>query len=224
MFKAAFRRRSGLASAKSIYWGRLASQVGYYLSAAARVDGPFEVVVPTGNFGNAYSAWMAKLMGIPIEQIVIATNANKVLFELYESGEVIADKVVATLAPAMDIQVPSNLERYLSDHDPAAFSRDFRAGWADDRTILETIARVYETHGVLIDPHTAAAWAVADNLERPAVPRVVVSTAHPAKFAATIERATGITPEVPEWGTIDPNLPERSVEIAPELEALLEHL
>jgi threonine synthase len=224
MIKEAFRSRSGLASANSINWGRLASQVGYYLSAAARVDGPFEVVVPTGNLGNAYSAWMAKLMGIPIEQIVIATNANKVLFELYESGEVIADKVVATLAPAMDIQVPSNLERYLSDHDPVAFSRDFRAGWADDRTILETIARVYETHGVLIDPHTAAAWAVADNLETPAVPRVVVSTAHPAKFAATIERATGITPEVPEWGTIDPNLPERSVEIAPELEALLEHL
>jgi threonine synthase len=224
MVKEAFRSRSGLASANSINWGRLASQVGYYLSAAARVDGPFEVVVPTGNFGNAYSAWMAKLMGIPIEQIVIATNANKVLFDLYENGEVVADKAVATLAPAMDIQVPSNLERYLSDHDPAAFSRDFRAGWADDRTILETIARVYETHGVLIDPHTAAAWAVADTLETPAVPRVVVSTAHPAKFAATIERATGITPEVPEWGIIDPNLPERSVEIAPELEALLEHL
>jgi threonine synthase len=77
---------------------------------------------------------------------------------------------------------------------------------------------------VLIDPHTAAAWGVADTLETPAIPRVVVSTAHPAKFAATIERATGITPEVPEWGIIDPNLPERSVEIAPELEALLEHL
>ncbi len=224
MIKEAFRSRSGLASANSINWGRLASQVGYYLSAAGRIDGPFEVVVPTGNFGNAYSAWMAKLMGVPIEQIVIATNANKVLFDLYETGEVVAGKAVATLAPAMDIQVPSNLERYLSDHDPATFSRDFGAGWANDATILETIARVYETHGVLIDPHTAAAWAVADTLDTPAVPRVVVSTAHPAKFAATIERATGITPEVPAWGTIDPDLSEHSVEIEPELEALEEHL
>ncbi len=224
MIKEAFRSRSGLASANSINWGRLASQVGYYLSTAGRIEGPFEVVVPTGNFGNAYSAWMAKLMGVPIQQIVIATNANKVLFDLYEKGEVVADKAVATLAPAMDIQIPSNLERYLSDHDPAAFSTDFKAGWSDDKTILETIARVYETHGALIDPHTAAAWAVADTLDTPAVPRVVVSTAHPAKFAATIERATGVTPEVPEWGTIDPNLPEQSVEIAPELDALLEHL
>ncbi len=224
MIKEAFRSRSGLASANSINWGRLASQVGYYLSAAARNVGPFEVVIPTGNFGNAYSAWIARLMGVPIQQIVIATNANKVLFDLYGRGEVAADKAVATLAPAMDIQVPSNLERYLSDHDPSAFAGDFRAGWADDSTILETIARVYETHGVLIDPHTAAAWAVADTLETPEVPRVVVSTAHPAKFAATIERATGITPEVPEWGIIDPDLPEHSAEIPPELEALLEHL
>lgn len=224
MIKEAFRSGSGLASANSINWGRLASQVGYYLATAARIGGPFEVVVPTGNFGNAYSAWMARLMGVSIEQIVIATNANKVLFDLYESGEVVTDKAVATLAPAMDIQIPSNLERYLNDHDPAVFSRDFRAGWADDRTILETIARVYEIHGVLIDPHTAAAWAVADTLETPEVPRVVVSTAHPAKFAATIERATGITPEVPEWGIIDADLPEHCVEIAPELEALLKHL
>ncbi|MEX1037828.1 MAG: threonine synthase [Acidimicrobiia bacterium] len=224
MIKEAFRNGSGLASANSINWGRLASQIGYYLATAGRIEGPFEVVVPTGNFGNAYSGWMAKRMGVPISQIVIATNANKVLFDLYETGKVRADKPVATLAPAMDIQVPSNLERYLSDHSPSAFSGDFRAGWADDATILETIARVYETHGVLIDPHTAAAWAVADTLETPTVPRVVVSTAHPAKFAATIERATGISPEVPEWGVIDPSLPERSVEIAPELEALEEYL
>jgi threonine synthase len=224
LVKEAFRSRVGLASANSINWGRIASQVGYYLAAAARMGESFEVVVPTGNFGNAYSAWTAKQMGVPIQRIVIATNANRVLFDLYETGEVKAEKAVATLAPAMDIQVPSNLERYLSDHDATAFSSDFMAGWADDSTILETIARVYETHGALIDPHTAAAWSVADTLGPAGIPRLVVSTAHPAKFAATIEKATGVTPVAPEWATIDPDLPERDTEIEPELEALTEYL
>jgi threonine synthase len=222
--KEAFRSRVGLASANSINWGRIASQVGYYLAAAARMGESFEVVVPTGNFGNAYSAWTAKQMGVPIQRIVIATNANRVLFDLYEIGEVKAEKAVATLAPAMDIQVPSNLERYLSDHDATAFSSDFMAGWADDSTILETIARVYETHGALIDPHTAAAWSVADTLGPVGIPRLVVSTAHPAKFADTIEKATGVTPVAPEWATIDPDLPERDTEIEPELGALTEYL
>ena len=224
LVKEAFRSRAGLASANSINWGRIASQIGYYLAAAARMGESFEVVVPTGNFGNAYSAWTAKQMGVPIQRIVIATNANRVLYDLYETGEVRAEMALATLAPAMDIQVPSNLERYLSDHDATAFSNDFLAGWADDSTILETIARVYETHGALIDPHTAAAWAVADTLGPAKIPRLVVSTAHPAKFATTIERATGVSPVVPEWAAIDPELPERDIEIEPDLEGLTEHL
>jgi threonine synthase len=224
LVKEAFRSRTGLASANSINWGRIASQVGYYLAAGARIGESFEVVVPTGNFGNAYSAWIAKQMGVPFERIVIATNANRVLYDLYKVGEVNADKAVATLAPAMDIQVPSNLERYLSNHDASAFSDDFVAGWADDTTILETIARVYETQGALIDPHTAAAWSVADTLGPVRIPRLVVSTAHPAKFADTIEKATGVTPVAPEWATIDPDLPERDIEIEPEMEALTEYL
>jgi threonine synthase len=224
LVKEAFRARTGLASANSINWGRIASQVGYYLASGAAIGEPFEVVVPSGNFGNGYSAFMAKMMGVPIERIVIATNANRVLYDIFESGKVKAEKAVATLAPAMDIQVPSNLERYLSDHDPTSFSDDFVAGWADDSTILETIARVYESHGTLIDPHTAAAWSVAANLGPTGIPRLVVSTAHPAKFASTIEKATGLSPVVPEWATIDPDLPERDHEIQPDLEALTEYL
>jgi threonine synthase len=220
MVKQAFRSGPGLASANSINWGRIASQVGYYLSSGSVIGRPFEIVVPSGNFGNAYASWMAKMMGVSIERIVVATNANRVLYDLYETGEVKAEEATATLAPAMDIQVPSNLERYLSDHDATAFSDDFIAGWADDGTILETIARVYETYGALIDPHTAVAWAVADTLGPPGIPRLVVSTAHPAKFAATIEKATGVFPDPPDWATIDPELPERDLEIEPELGAL----
>ena len=82
MVKEAFRSQPGLASANSINWGRIAAQVGYYMSAAARMGGPFEVVVPTGNFGNAYSAWLARRLGAPIERIIVATNANSVLYDL----------------------------------------------------------------------------------------------------------------------------------------------
>lgn len=222
--KEAFVEVPGLASANSINWGRLAAQVGYYQAAAARVSEPFDLVVPTGNFGNAYSAYLARAMGIPIRRITIATNANRVLFDLHHTGEVTAEKALRTLAPAMDIQVPSNLERYLNDHEPASFSTDFSAGWADDSAILATILKVYEKHGTLLDPHTAAAWSVAEDLDSSEVPTVVVSTAHPAKFAGTVEKATGVVPEVPEWATIGDDLKENEVSIAvdlAELKALL---
>ncbi len=224
MVKEAFRSQPGLASANSINWGRIAAQVGYYMSAAARMGGPFEVVVPTGNFGNAYSAWLARRLGAPIERIIVATNANRVLYDLWHKGEVVPSQVAATLAPAMDIQVPSNLERFLDERPADEFADEFDAGWADDETILGTIRHVHDRHGALIDPHTAVAWSVSEQLGESDLPRLIVSTAHPAKFAETIERAIGITPEVPEWGRIDSSAAERHVEIEPTLAALQPHL
>lgn len=224
LVKEAFRAIPGLASANSINWGRIAAQVGYHMATSARMGAPYDLVVPTGNFGNAYSAWLARRMGASIESIVIANNANRVLYDLAVTGTMRDGPAVATVAPAMDIQVPSNLERFLDDRDEASFASEFEAGWAGDETILGTIRRVYETHRRLIDPHTAAAWAVAEERPRSDVPTVVVSTAHPAKFAETIHRATGVTPEAPEWGRIDPELPERRVEIEPNFAALAAHL
>lgn len=221
MVKEAFGQRPGLASANSINWGRIAAQVGYYLSASGRIGTGFELVVPTGNFGNAYSAYLARLMGAGIRRIAVATNANRALYDLHQSAEVPTSPSIPTVAPAMDIQVPSNLDRYLHNHGPHDFSRDFEAGWASDETILETIRRVFENHGYLIDPHTAAAWSVADELGVPDQPRLIVATAHPAKFATTIHQATGIVPEVPEWAAIDPDLPERHVSIGADVDELL---
>lgn len=224
MVKEAFRSRNGLASANSINWGRVAAQVGYYMSAGARIGQPFAVVVPTGNFGNAYSAWTAKQMGAPIASITVATNTNRVLYDLHETGEVSESPVTPTLAPAMDIQVPSNLDRFLFGHSRDSFAAEFGAGWADDTTISETIYRVYQTEGEIIDPHTAVAWSVADDVVDGALPVVVVATAHPAKFANTIRNAIGVTPPVPEWGEIPNEAGEREIEIPADTGVLLDLL
>lgn len=191
MVKEAFGRRPDLLAVNSINFARIAVQAGYYVHAAARMATPFDVVVPTGNFGNAYSAWTARQMGAPIERIVVATNANRYLVDVLASGLDRKARVVPTVAPAMDIQVPSNFERL-----PDSARSDFGSGWADDAAIETTIASVRREHGYLLDPHTAAAWKVSSDVPGDR-PRLVVGTAHPAKFAGVVAAATGEPPEMP---------------------------
>lgn len=209
------------ASANSINWGRIAAQIGYYMSAAARLDSSFDVVVPTGNFGNALSAHLSRELGSNIRDITVATNANRVLADLQATGIFQKAATVSTLAPAMDIQVPSNLERYLFARDPSDFASDFAAGSTTDEEILGTIKQVFETYGYVIDPHTAVAWNVAEQRASSDHPVLIVSTAHPAKFASTIEAATGFVPETPDWASIDPELPEIQRTIGADVEELL---
>ena len=225
MVKEAFLSHHRLAAANSINWGRIAAQVGYHLSAAARVDGQVDVVIPTGNFGNAYSAWTARALGASIGSITVATNANKVLYDLHVGGAVSESAVTPTLAPAMDIQIPSNLERFLHNRGQQSFEEEFEAGWATDEEILATIRAVFDRHGVIIDPHTAVAWKVAESLPSDTgSQRLLVSTAHPAKFAETIENAIGIRPEVPVWGDVEEGTEESHEVIPPTLEALERYL
>jgi len=176
MVKEAFALHPLLLAINSINWARIAAQAGYHIHAAARIGGPVDVVVPTGNFGNAYSCWLAKQMGAPIETITIANNANHGLSDLVNTGSRTETSVVPTLAPAMDIQVPSNLERFPGD--PA---EEFSASWCDDNQIRSTIEAVQETYGYRLDPHTATAWHAGDQ-NRTDRPQLVVATAHPAKF------------------------------------------
>ncbi|MGH8947290.1 MAG: threonine synthase [Acidimicrobiia bacterium] len=191
MVKAAFSRHEGLLAFNSINWARVAAQAGYYISLAARFDQPFDVVVPTGNFGNVLSCLVAKQMGAPIESIVIANNTNRGLSDLVNTGKMEPGPLISTLAPAMDVSVPSNLERFTGDP-----SQVFSAGYARDEEIVDTIAEVNRRHRYLLDPHTAAAWHVSNSIigERPVV---VVATAHPAKFGDAVERAVGRRPSPP---------------------------
>ena len=191
MVKEAFGRHVGLLAFNSINWARVAAQVGYYIYLAATMGEPFDVVVPTGNFGNVLSCWVAKQMGATIEDITIANNANRGLADLVSTGDMPASEVIPTLAPAMDVSVPSNLERFTDDP-----SQVFRAGYADDDEIVRTIAEVHDAHGYLLDPHTATAWSVGGAVAGPRR-QVVVATAHPAKFGEAVERAIGHRPDPP---------------------------
>jgi threonine synthase len=228
LVKAAFgdselRRQHRLAAVNSINWARVMCQAGYYVWVASLLDRPFAVSVPTGNFGNVLAADVARRMGAPIERMIVANNANHGLATLIETGRLDVGEVTPTFAPAMDIQVSSNLERYLFElygRDGGSISslmgrlraeggavvdevrmeamrRTFTGSWIDDAAIEGVIASVYERTGELIDPHTATGWAAADLHAGAGRPTVVVATAHPAKFGDVVERATGVVPQLP---------------------------
>ena len=181
LVKHAFSAQPGLLALNSINWARIAAQVGYYIYAAAVIGEPFDVAVPTGNFGNAYSCWTAKRMGAPIETITVANNANHFLTDRVTGLDAGPAPVTATMAPAMDIQIPSNLERF--DGELAA---EFRAGWSNDEEIRETIRLVASDHGYILDPHTATAWRTGAET-RSDRRQLVVATAHPSKFDQSID-------------------------------------
>ncbi len=218
LVKGALSRHRDLLAVNSINWARIAVQTGYYVFLASRLPEPFDLVIPTGNFGNVLSAWIARRMGASIDQIGVANNENHRLADLVRTGVMGDSPVVPTLAPAMDIAVPSNLERF--SEDPGA---ELRAGFATDEEIETTIRSVQESDGYLLDPHTATAWKVASE-NRGRNRQVVVATAHPAKFAEAVERATGAKPAPPPGFEDLYERPEKVVRIDPEtsdLEALI---
>lgn len=212
----------GLAAVNSINWARVMSQTAYYFWAVGQMGPGVAVSVPTGNFGNVLAALVAKRTGAELGDIAIGNNANHGLATLLETGRLPLGEVVPTLAPAMDIQVPSNLERQLFelfDRNPGSTGaaiaqmrtdgflvidelrmarlRDELSGhWVDDGEVESVIGAVYREHGYLIDPHTATGWAAADACfgQRPAL---VVATAHPAKFPQPVQAATGASPVLP---------------------------
>jgi threonine synthase len=222
-----FRDRLHLSAVNSINWARIAAQIVYYAVSALAVGAPARPVafsVPTGNFGNVFAGYAAQRMGLPIQRFVIGSNRNDILFRLLQSGTMTMEAVEPTLSPSMDIQVSSNFERLLFELagrngksvatmmkrfrklgvlklSPARhqrLSKLFAGARADDAETLATIRRVYETTGMLIDPHTAVGLAAASAQRGDAaVPMITVATAHPAKFPDAVEKATGIRPKLP---------------------------
>jgi len=222
------RTEYGATSVNSINWVRIMAQVAYYFAAALALGAPEREVtfsVPTGNFGNVFAAYVARRMGLPVRRLIIGTNRNNVVVRFLESGELSIDTVVPTITPAMDIQVPSNLERLLFDlHDRdgrtirqvmAAFAEDGRvkvdstrleelgsfvtARWFDEPTIRRVLAEIHQETSVLVDPHTAVGIAAARATERePDVPVICIGTAHPAKFPEAVATATGVRPRLPD--------------------------
>ncbi|HZH25557.1 MAG TPA: threonine synthase [Azospirillaceae bacterium] len=225
---AAFRDELALSAVNSINWARVLAQTVYYVAASLALGGPdrpVRFVVPTGNFGNVYAGHAARAMGIPLDRFVVASNANDILARFLETGAMEVRGVVPTLSPSMDIQISSNAERLLfelMDRDGAALGRwmqDFRrtgrgslapaqadavratfAGCrTDDAETTRVIAQTYASTGMVVDPHTAVGLSAAARVPGdPAVPTVVLSTAHPAKFPDAVERAIGRRPALPD--------------------------
>lgn len=194
-----------LSSANSISLGRLLPQMSYYAHAAlthhARTRRRLNLVVPTGNLGNAMAAVLARALGVPIGQIVLATNANAVLPAYFNGGDYQPQASVATVANAMDVGAPSNFERlrWLYAEDDGELRAAFRAFAVDDVSIRAIIASAHASSGELFCPHTATAVKVLQDLRARGAKGdwAVVSTAHPAKFEAVVEPLIGESVAVP---------------------------
>lgn len=211
-----------LSGVNSINWGRILAQIVYYFTAAVALGAPHRPVsftVPTGNFGDIFAGYVARKMGLPIANLVIATNANDILVRCFETGSYAVRQAVPTLSPSMDIQISSNFERLLfelcdrsaeqvttlmealrkeqcfqvSSKTLSSFRKEFRAGCCSEEETIQRIKNTFAETGILVDPHTATALHVAQAHQEDGIPMIVLSTAHPAKFPAVFEK-TGITP------------------------------
>ena len=222
-----FRKKMNLTAVNSINWARIMAQMVYYFAASLSLGGPkrpVSFVVPTGNFGNVFSAYTAKKMGLPIERLIIANNPNDTLARFFNTGSMKPGKVSSSLSPSMDIQIPSNFERYLCEllkRDHKALNKimddlknrrgfnlsedlmpraqgDFQGYSASDTDTLDMIALCYETTGIIVDPHTAVGLQAAQALhDDPETPLVVLACAHAAKFPETVQKAIGLKPPMP---------------------------
>ncbi len=235
---AAFRSEVQLSGVNSINWGRIVSQITYYFTAALALGSPHRKIsftVPTGNFGDIFAGYAAKLMGLPIERLIIATNSNDILNRALKTGIYELSQVVETISPSMDIQISSNFERLLFEaggRDPDALLammnslkqssgfkldavtrrnilREFSAGTTSEAETAATISSVYNTNQYLLDPHSAVGVHVARRQKTVFNPMVTLATAHPAKFPGPVKAASGIDPQLPDWLANLMELPER---------------
>lgn len=218
-----FRDEMRLSAVNSINWARILPQVVYYVAAAIRLGRPLSFAVPTGNFGDIYAGYIARRMGVPIERLVLATNANDILHRFLQTGAYEIDQVMPTQSPSMDIQVASNFERFLFDlagrddawvrgrmgeltqarrfevtpAQAATARRWFDSAAANEATTTAKIAEMRQRTGQLLDPHTCVGLVAAEGALNPPTPMVTLATAHAAKFPDAVEAATGERPALP---------------------------
>ena len=245
-----FKRRYKIGTVNSINWARLLAQVVYYFAGYFQTETTsgqrVSFSVPSGNFGNICAGHVARMMGLPIHQLVLATNENDVLDEFFRTGlyrvRASAD-THETSSPSMDISKASNFERFVFDllgrdgtrtrdlfgaqlassgqfdlsSEPgfrdAASRYGFVSGKSSHNQRLETIRSVFTEQGLMIDPHTADGVKVAREHLNANVPMIVLETALPIKFAATIEEALGQSPSRPAQFEGIEALPKRMVNL-----------
>ncbi len=216
-----------LVAVNSINWARIMAQIVYYFHASLSLGGPHREVsfaVPTGNFGDIFAGYLAKGMGLPVKQLVVATNENDVLHRCISANDYSKQELVHTLSPSMDIMVSSNFERLLFDlygrdgnataelmeqlngaagaqldADKLAKARElFDSYRLDDTGCIQVIAEMFERTEELLDPHTAIGVKAAEVCRRDAqTPMVALATAHPVKFPEPVVKAGCDAPALP---------------------------
>jgi threonine synthase len=252
-----FKRKYKIGTVNSINWARLLAQVVYYfagyIQATTENSQKVSFTVPSGNFGNVCAGHVARMMGLPIDKLVVATNENDVLDEFLRTGVYRVRSSAdthETSSPSMDISKASNFERFVFDllgrdgarvkalfsdtlnregrfdlsADPAfaeaATRYGFESGNSTHADRLATIKHTFERHGVIVDTHTADGVKVAHEHLQPGVPMIVMETALPIKFAATIVEALGQEPNRPPKFEGIEALPKRVIRMAADAQAV----
>tara|TARA_R110001592_G_scaffold87235_5_gene257701 strand:+ start:15427 stop:16836 length:1410 start_codon:yes stop_codon:yes gene_type:complete len=223
-----FLKGTRLVAVNSINWARIMAQIVYYFHAALQLGGPARSMafsVPTGNFGDIFAGYLARNMGLPISQLIVATNRNDILHRFMSGNQYAKDTLHASLSPSMDIMVSSNFERLLFDMHGrnglavAQLMAEFRQSgtlsveeerWTETRRLFDslavddeatcaTITEVYRKTGELLDPHTAIGVRAARECRRSmSLPMITLGTAHPVKFPeAVIKADVDVEPALP---------------------------
>lgn len=232
-----FRDEMGLSSVNSINWARVMTQTVHYfygyLRHAQKIGDPVHFSVPCGAFGNMCAGSMARRMGLPVGEMIVANNANITLSKVLETGTLEKHDIENTLASAIDIAVPMNFWRHLyfslngdttllrkawqeyetkgsvsfTQKQHAAFRKGFLNYTVSDEQTLETMRNAWEEEEYLLDPHGAVAVAAARHFgkEITAAPIVCLATAHPAKFPAATQQALGFMPAAGQHADLKAN-------------------
>jgi len=220
-------------SLNSINWLRVMGQTAYYVWLTKQFSSPINIAIPSGNFGNAYSAWFGRNNGLPINEIFCASNTNDVLTRFIHNGCLEPKETTQTFAPSMDIQIPSSLERliydlqgdttkfYTSLQDASRADLDsgslqklqhiFSSSSYDNEMILEEIEKFYKNFQLIIDPHTATALSDIVNFESD-LPVVGVATASPEKFENVINKV------IPDYQSKDSSNEEQFIVLETEVD------
>jgi threonine synthase len=229
MVKTAFQDKDltknwDLSSANSINLGRLLPQMVYFYYSSLvflkKTGNKPVIIIPSGNVGNSVGAYWAMELDAPIEKIVLAVNTNKTIPDFIETGDYTPRPAIATIANAMDVGDPSNMERLRNLFSSQKhISDNLEAISVSDDLIRDTIRKVYNRYKYIMCPHTAAAEWVSQNLYSQK-PGIVVSTAHPAKFETVVEPEIGESIEIPESLNKMMNLNNSYLKIEPDLRQL----
>ena len=241
-----------LAGVNSINFARVLAQVVYYFYSAVALGAPERKVsftVPTGNFGDIFAGFIARQMGLPVERLVVATNQNDILHRCLNGQGYHKGDTIPSISPSMDIQVSSNFERALfyaygqdggavaqlmselasggfevSQGAMEALREEYDSGRVGEDETLATIKSTLASSGKLLCPHSAVGVMLGEAQRDAATPMITLATAHPAKFPAAVEEASGVHPPLPSRMADLYERSERMTRVANDLGVLQSHI